>query len=134
MNFNDQKLAIAQTLLPWCPFIAVQGDHDDVDLPPHLRQADLVLRIGRDPEVMGMPDLELDEKGWRASLSLQGALHYVVVPWEACTRLWVGPPFAGPMVAWPEAQPAEESRPAIKQVPKPSGRPSLRVVRDTDDE
>jgi hypothetical protein len=122
MDFNTQKRTLMDALLPLCPFVAVDGTHAGVVLPENLRRADLVLRVGRDPRVMGMPDLVLDEKNWSATISLQGVRHYVVIPWEACSRMWVGDPFVGPIVVWPEA--AQEPKP-----PAPSGGPVLRVVK-----
>jgi hypothetical protein len=121
MDFNQQKQLLLDALLPLCPFVAVDATREGVSVPESLKRPDLVLRVGRDPRVMGMPDLTIDEKGWRATISLQGVRHYVVVPWEACLRFWVGEPYAGPMVVWPEL--AQKPKP-----PAPSG-PSLRVVK-----
>ncbi len=121
MDFNEQKRLMMDALLPLCPFVAVDATSDNVTVPEPFRRADLVLRVGRDPRVMGMPDLVLDEKGWRATISVQGVRHYVVIPWEACARMWVGEPYAGPIVVWPAA--IEKPKP-----PAPSG-PTLRVVK-----
>jgi hypothetical protein len=121
MDFNEQKRLLMDTLLPLCPFVAVDATAPNVVVPEPLKRADLVLRVGRDPRVMGMPDLVLDERGWSATLSIQGVRHFVVVPWEACGRLWIGEPYAGPIVVWPT--PVEKPKP-----PAPSG-PSLRVVK-----
>jgi stringent starvation protein B len=122
MDFNAQKRLLMDALLPLCPFVAVDATQPGVVVPESLKRADLVLRVGRDARVMGMPDLVLDETGWSATISLQGMRHNVSVPWEACLRLWIGEPFAGPMVVWPE----------LAQKPKPPAAPrgpSLRVVK-----
>jgi stringent starvation protein B len=102
MNFNQQKLALVDALLPLCPFLAIDATQPGVEVPSGLNRNDLVLRIGRDPRVMGMPDLTLDERGFRATISTQGVRHFVVVPWQACSRCWVGEPFQGPLVIWPD--------------------------------
>jgi hypothetical protein len=122
-SFNEQKRAILEALLPLCPFVALDATQPDVDVPDAFRQNDLVLRLGRDPAVMGMPDLVVDDDGFRATISVRGIRHFVSVPWEACSRLWVGAPFVGPLVAWPE----------VAQTPKPkrsSGAPALRLIKD----
>ncbi len=121
MDFNEQKRALMEALMPLCPFVSVDATMQDVKVPEGLKRADLVLRVGRDPRVMGMPDLTLDEKGFSATISLQGVRHFIVVPWEACARLWVGEPYAGPLVVWPTA--VEKPKP-----PTPTG-PTLRIVK-----
>lgn len=126
MNFNQQKCALAETLLPLCPFVAVDATQPGVIVPNGLNRNDLVLRVGRDPRVMGMPDLVLDEQGFSATIVTQGARHHVTVPWEAVSRMWVGEPYTGPVVIWPEAAQAPKSAP-------PSRPPTLRVVRNTPD-
>jgi stringent starvation protein B len=119
---NIQKQTLVDALLPLCPFILLDGTRADVSVPESLKQSELVLRIGRDPRVMGMPDLVVDEAGFRATISLRGVRHYVVVPWEACSRCWIGEPFAGPVIVWP--QPKTEEPPPEK--PKS---PGLRLVK-----
>lgn len=131
MNFNQQKLALVDALLPLCPFLAIDATQPGVEVPSGLNRNDLVLRIGRDPRVMGMPDLVLDEKGFRATISTQGVRHYVVIPWEACSRCWVGEPFQGPLVIWPDD--AKKSAPAPTP-PTSRPPPMLRVVRNKPDE
>lgn len=121
MDFNEQKRLLMDALLPLCPFVAVDATAPSVTVPEPFRRADLVLRVGREPRVMGMPDLVLDEKGWSATISVQGVRHFVMIPWEACARMWVGEPYAGPIVVWPTA--VERPKPPI-----PSG-PNLRVVK-----
>lgn len=119
---NIQKQTLVEALLPLCPFILLDATRADVSVPESLKQSELVLRIGRDPRVMGMPDLVVDEAGFRATISLRGVRHYVVVPWEACSRCWVGEPFSGPVIVWP--QPKQEEPPPEK--PKS---PGLRLVK-----
>ncbi len=121
MDFNEQKRALMEALLPLCPFVSIDATLPGVEVPESLKRADLVLRLGRDPRVMGMPDLTLDAKGFSVTISLSGVRHFVSVPWESCSRFWVGEPFAGPLVVWPTA--VEKPKP-----PAPSG-PSLRVVK-----
>lgn len=120
-QYNVQKQTLIEALLPLCPFLLVDATRPDVSVPESLRQPELVLRIGRDPRVMGMPDLVLDESGWQATISLRGVRHHVTVPWEACNRCWVGEPFEGPVVMWPPQKPGEE-------VEKPKA-PGLRLVK-----
>lgn len=120
-KFSEQKHLIVEALLPLCPFLHVLGDSPSVEgLPKALQRPDLVLRIGRDPRVLGMVDLELDATGFSGTISVQPARHFLKVPWEAITRCWIGPPFNGPLAVWPQLV-AEE--PA-----KPPERPGLRLV------
>ena len=58
MNFNQQKCALVETLLPLCPFVAVDATQPGVVVPGGLNRADLVLRVGRDPRVMPKEGLE----------------------------------------------------------------------------
>jgi stringent starvation protein B len=122
--FNAQKRAIVEVLLPLCPFIGVDAKQPGVEVPDGLSQSDLVLRLGRDPRVMGMPDLEIDDDGFRATISVRGSRHFVIVPWEAVSRCWIAAPYVGPLVAWPEV--AQTPKPANK----PSSGPALRLVKD----
>lgn len=107
-QYNVQKQTLIESLLPLCPFLLIDATRPDVSVPESLKQAELVLRIGRDPRVMGMPDLAIDETGWRATISLRGVRHFVVVPWEACSRCWVGEPFSGPVIMWPQQKKQEQ--------------------------
>lgn len=126
LKFSEQKRAIVEALLPLCPFLLVDGTHKQGQhLPPVLVRSDLVLRLGRDAQVLGMPDLVLTDEGFSATLSLQGVRHHVTVPWAAVHRCWVGEPFVGPLVAWPNLEPDDE----IAQEPTKPDRPSLRVVK-----
>lgn len=121
-ELNEQKRVLVEALLPLCPFLLIDASKPEVSVPESLRRPDLVLRVGRDPAVMGMPDLVLDAKGFSATISIQGVRHYVTVPWQACSRFWVGEPFVGPMVVWPEL---------VQKTPepvKPQG-PGLRLVK-----
>lgn len=122
MNFNQQKLALVEALLPLCPFVAIDATQPGVVVPNGLNRADLVLRVGREPRVMAMPDLELDEAGFSATISMQGARAHVTIPWEACSRCWVGEPFEGPLVIWPEG---------VVEAPKssPPKAPVLRMIK-----
>ncbi|MET0340944.1 MAG: hypothetical protein ABW252_08075 [Polyangiales bacterium] len=121
-HFNVQKRVLVEALLPLCPFLLIDGTRAEVDVPESLKISELVLRIGRDPSVMGMPDLVLDDEGWRATISLRGVQYQVKVPWEACTRCWVGRPFAGPLIEWPPEKQPEQ----LPEKPKPGG---LRLVK-----
>lgn len=121
-HYNVQKQTLVEALLPLCPFLLIDATKPDVVVPDSLKQPELVLRIGRDPRVMGMPDLVVDEVGWRATISMRGVRHYVSVPWEACSRCWVGEPFAGPVVVWPHQQRTDEQ-------PEKSRAPGLRLVK-----
>ncbi len=122
MNFNQQKCALIEALLPLCPFVAVDATQPGVIVPGGLNRSDLVLRLGRDPRVMGMPDLVLDENGFSATIVTQGARFHVTVPWEACSRFWIAEPYTGPIVVWPEAAQAPKSTP-------PARPPTLRMVK-----
>jgi stringent starvation protein B len=121
-HYNVQKQTLIEALLPLCPFLLIDATRADVAVPETLKQPELVLRIGRDPRVMGMPDLVLDEAGWQATISLRGVRHHVSVPWEACSRCWVGEPFVGPVVVWPTPKPGEEP-------PEKPKAPGLRLVK-----
>jgi len=121
-HYNVQKQVLVEALLPLCPFLLIDASRADVEVPESLKIAELVLRIGRDPNVMGMPDLVLDESGWRATISLRGVRHHVAVPWEACSRCWVGRPYSGPVVEWPPMKQPE----AQPEKPKTGG---LRLVK-----
>lgn len=121
MQFSEQKRTIIEALLPLCPFIHVLGDDAAVTgLPDALKRPDLVLRLGRDPRVMGMPDLVINEVGFSCTISLSGSRFFVQAPWETVSRMWVGEPFVGPIVVWPRI--AEAPRPA------PEPKPGLRLV------
>ena len=116
---NAQKRSLIDALLPLCPFVLLDATAAGVDVPESLKRPELVLRLGRDPKVMGMPDLVLDEKGFSATIVARNVRHFVVVPWEACSRCWIGDPYVGPMVIWPDATP-----------PKPENKgPALRLVK-----
>ncbi len=121
-QYNVQKQTLIEALLPLCPFVLIDALRPGVIVPDSLKQPELVLRIGRDPRVMGMPDLVLDEAGWRATISLRGVRHHVNVPWEACSRCWIGEPFAGPVVVWPPQKATEEQ-------PEKAKAPGLRLVK-----
>lgn len=121
-HYNVQKQILVEALLPLCPFLLIDAARADVAVPETLKQSELVLRIGRDPRVMGMPDLVVDEAGFRATISLRGVRHYVVVPWEACSRCWVGEPFVGPAIIWPQLKEQDEE-------PEKSKAPGLRLVK-----
>ena len=119
-EFNEQKRLLVEALLPLCPFLLIDASKPEVSVPESLRRADLVLRVGRDAAVMGMPDLSIDAKGFSATISIQGTRHYVTVPWQACSRFWIGEPFVGPMVVWPEL---------VQKTPEPAKPTGLRLVK-----
>jgi stringent starvation protein B len=118
MSLNQQKRQLAESLIEACPFMLIDATRDGVNVPAFLATKELIIRIGRDPKVMGMPDLAINDAGWSATLSIKGVRHFVQVPWSAVSRIWVGEPFVGPVIIWPEEQAAE----------KPSA-PVLRVVK-----
>lgn len=99
---DPKKKRMAEYLLPECPYLLIDGTLPEVELPPMLKRNMLVLRIGRDPQFMGMPDLVIDDKGWRATLMVQGFRCWADVPWSAVKRMW---PEDGPIVVWPDAEP-----------------------------
>jgi stringent starvation protein B len=119
-ELNEQKRMLAETLLPLCPFVLIDAGKPDVDVPESLKRTDLVLRIGRDAKVMGMPDLTLDAKGFGATISIRGTRYYVTVPWSRVSRLWVGEPYVGPMIVWPEL---------AEKAPEPEKPVGLRLVK-----
>jgi stringent starvation protein B len=119
-ELNEQKRLLAEALLPLCPFVLIDAAKPDVTVPESLKRSDLVLRIGMDPKVMGMPDLNLDAKGFQATISIQGMRHFVSVPWSRISRLWVGEPFVGPMIVWPEL---------VQKAPEPEKPVGLRLVK-----
>jgi hypothetical protein len=139
---NQLKLQILTQLLPLCPFVRVHPSTHGCDLPPQHRAAETVTyRLGRDPSVLGVPDLELNAFGWSGTLSFHGALYFCRVPWAACDLFFVGEPFSGPVVQWPhrvEAVPQEVPVPPPGYVPsadlgssspKPVYRGHLRIVK-----
>lgn len=119
-ELNEQKRVLAEALLPLCPFVLIDATRAEVSVPDNLKRNDLVLRLGRDPKVMGMPDLTIDASGFSATISIQGTRYFVVVPWPAVSRLWVGEPFVGPMVVWPEL---------MQKAPQPEKPAGLRLVK-----
>ena len=119
-ELNEQKRVLAEALLSLCPFVLIDAMRAEVSVPEHLKRSDLVLRLGRDPKIMGMPDLTLDAKGFSATISIQGTRHFVSVSWPAVSRLWVGEPFVGPMVVWPELS---------QKAPQPEKPAGLRLVK-----
>ena len=130
-NTNTQKRVMLELLMPLCPFVLVDSTQKGVVVPPALRNPELVLRIGRDPRVMGMPDLHLGQEGWSATLSIHGTHHHVVVPWEACGRFWIDEPFEGPLVLWFNAAELAERASRKKGKAAPKTAPKLRLVQDT---
>lgn len=126
-HINEQKRVLLELLIPLCPFIALDATVANVEVPRALRSPELVLRIGRDPRVIGMPDLRLDEKGWSATIAISGVQHLVFLPWEACNRYWVGEPFAGPIIVWLTR---EELAERDKRSAKSKAAPKLRLVQE----
>lgn len=124
VRFAEQKLVLVEALLPLCPFVHVLGNQSGIEgLPKDLQRPDLVLRIGRNPKVLGMPDLVLDETGFSGTFSVQPSRHFVRVPWDAVTRCWIGEPFVGPLVVWPQL--LDGPTPETQNKPE---RPGLRLV------
>jgi hypothetical protein len=119
-ELNEQKRVLAEALLMLCPFVLIDALRPEVSVPETLKRSDLVLRLGRDPKVMGMPDLTLDARGFSATISIQGTRYFVSVPWPAVSRLWVGEPYVGPMVVWPELS---------QKTPQPEKPAGLRLVK-----
>lgn len=127
MNFNEQKLRVAEALLPQCPYIVLNGKHPDITgLPDAWKQDTLVLRIGRDPNVLGMPDLLLDVDWFGGTFSSAGSLFYITVAWEAVIQMFIGEPgdggliITGALAVWPqvpaEAKPAAPKKPGLRVV------------------
>jgi len=127
VKFSEQKRVLVEALLPLCPFLLVDATRAAVRVPRALKdKAQLVLRIGQNTQVMGIPDLELTAEGFSATLSFHATPCPVYVPWEAVSRAWVAEPFLGPIIVWPllnEPIPEEPTKP---------DRPGLRVVKDGD--
>ena len=129
---NEQKLCFVNFLLPACPFMQVNVKAPGVVLPKVLLREGLVLRIGMDPSVLGMPDLQMDVRGWSATLSIQGARHFAVIPWEAVTRMWLE---HGPLVAWLQQEHEEEEAAKLllsgdaPVAPLKEDKPGLRLVK-----
>lgn len=121
-SYNGQKQTLVEALLALCPFLLIDATRADVTVPEGLKKSDLVLRIGRDPRVMGMPDLVIDERGFHATISQRGVRSFVSVPWEACSQCWIGEPFAGPVIIW---RPQETK----EQEPEKGKAPGLRLVK-----
>jgi len=124
--FDPQKLLYAKLLLDMCPFMEIDTTVDGVEIPVFLkRQPSVILRIGMDPNVLGMPDLMLEEHEWNGTLSFGGVHHHVHVPWVAVRRMWIGEPFLGPMVLWPLLGKKEEQSTGEKP------QRGLHLVRDS---
>jgi hypothetical protein len=86
---NQQKRAIVEALLPLCPFVQLDARRPDVGVPSDLTIEKLVFRLGRDPNVIGMPDLVIDDYGWSATISRMGVLSHVIVPWGAVNAVYL---------------------------------------------
>jgi hypothetical protein len=128
-SFDEQKQALVDTLLPLCPYVLIDGTHPSAKLPEFLAKKDLVLRLGRDARVMGMPDLDVGTAGFTVTLSVRGTRYFVSVPWTAVSRAWIAEPFAGPMIVWPDA--AQAPTPPSEPAKDPSKKgPGLRLVKD----
>lgn len=120
MNINQQKRAVIEALLPLCPFIEVKAQHALAALPVQLTTLPrLVLRIGRDPNVLGMPDLVIDDNGFTATISIQGQRHLISIGWPTVCKTWIAQEYEGPLVVWPQDQ--REDVPEVKK-------PGLRLV------
>jgi stringent starvation protein B len=126
-TYPEQKRTILKALLPLCPFVLVDGTHVGCELPEVLHKKGLVLRLGEDPQVLGIPDLRIDERGFRATLSFAGHRVQVFVPWLAVHRYWIGDPFDGPVIAWPMQFPPDAETPPDGT--RTSSGPGLRVVK-----
>jgi|WetSurMetagenome_2_1015567.scaffolds.fasta_scaffold474964_2 hypothetical protein len=127
MNINQQKLKIAELLLPLCPYVVVQKHPTVEGIPAEWfhESNHVTIRIGQDQQVMGIPDLSLDETGWRGTLTRLGRRHNVFVPWETVQQIFVGTAtevglyISGTAAVWPTSP----------DDPKPPKRPGLKVVR-----
>ena len=119
-HLNTQKLYFAKSLLGMCPFVLIDALQEEVKVPESLRQEDLVLRLGQHKDIMNIPDLQLLDEGWSGTISINPSRHFIYVPWSAVTRVWVGPPFAGPIVIWDDFKNAkgeeEPKKPALTLV------------------
>lgn len=115
MNFAKQKRSIVEMFLPLCPFLSVDGANLGCELPADLRVPMLILRIGLDANVLNMPGLKFTDRVWSGTISQQGQLSNIVIPWVAVNGIRIGPPFEGPIVLWPEdTQPPADVKPRPK--------------------
>jgi len=121
---NQSKLAMARFLLPDCPFMRIDATRPDVDVPGTIRREELVLRIGEDPNVLGMPDLVLEDQGWRGTISLQGFRYVAMVSWLSVSHMWLE---QGPVVVWP-AVGAPSKEEGVKEAPQPQPQPRSNVL------
>lgn len=114
---DQQKRGFAEALVALCPFVLLDATKERVVVPEILIDKQLVLRIGRNPSVLGMPDLVIDAEGFRGTISIKGPRFWIDVPWYAVTRLWIGEPFLGPAVIWPEVvETTEEPKPGLRLI------------------
>lgn len=63
-------------------WLHLDAQREDVTVPPRLKRFGLVLEIGLD---MSLPirDLEIDEAGFRGTLSFDRQPYHCTVPWDA---------------------------------------------------
>lgn len=129
---NQQKRALIEALLPSCPFVELMAHDADVLLPDVLKtHPKVVLRLGRTPGIMNMPDLVFTEQDFSATVSVRGALYAVRIPWTAVLRIWTT---AGDMQdsvvtlsGWQRWFTGKSDQPEAP-APEPK-RPQLRIVK-----
>lgn len=89
----NMKRKMIEAILDQCPYIAIAGETPglEVGFLINAKNEDgiLTLRIGRNPNVLGMPDLELTDQGWSGTLTSRGTRVIVFVPWAAVLAAWV---------------------------------------------
>jgi hypothetical protein len=102
---NKLKRAMTEAYLARCPFLAVAAHMEGVDLGIFSPGNDLYqwLRIGRDPNVIGIPDLVFTDAGWSGTLCKKGQLYMVSVPWDAVMQISSEPGKPQPefVFSWP---------------------------------
>ncbi len=93
-SFDTVKRSLVEALLPACPYVEFFVQHPDVVVPESHRGLErLILQVGTDPNIMGMPDLDINERGWSATIIIRGVRSWCFVPWEAVLSIRA----AGPM-------------------------------------
>lgn len=90
MTENEIKRKTLELLLPRCPYLVISQFDTTSVFPESIMESEtyVVIRFGRTKGVMDMPDLVLDEWGFRVTISIGGRHHQIRAAWESVLQLY----------------------------------------------
>jgi stringent starvation protein B len=141
LDLDIVRNAVVEDMLTrGCAYLRVDCTAQDVDVPEHLREGEVVLRFGAGltPPIS---DLVIDGTGVSGTLTFAGTPYRCVVPWHAVRAAFdeysIGLVFIDAAAArsFLAAQPAlrEFERPVVTRAKHRSECTYLRLVRDDED-